>query len=237
MPTYNALVNGIANLHSQNQPNPAFVPPALVLANQWIPAVVDTTTAGTRTILPVIVAVGANYATGPGNMPIGVQANLNRSPAIRFLNACSQGRVRNHWNGLLPYDPNNTYHLSVTAKLQPDPHFVMTNLSPWITARDWSIIRNNSLEDLFTILAAPGMGLWAYFRQLKRCVGNDAIWIGHGNADVYGFFRLICWRLRINEWFFTSNLSQRSLTILPPKLWQSTSTHQPSTSRGNPRSR
>ena len=258
MPTYNALVNGIANLHSQNQPNPVFVRPALTLVNQWIPTVVDTTTAGTRTILPVIVAVGANYATGPGNMPtqIGrrgppwVQANLNRnrSSAIRFLAACSMGRVRLHWNGLLAYDFYQRYHLSVTAKLQPDPHFVMTNLSPWITTRDWSIIRDNSLEDLFTILAAPGMGLWSYFRQLKRCVGNDAIWIGHGNADVYGFFRLICWKLKINEWFFTSNLSQRSRMILPQSAPQpgqfgvagnigQAHRRQPSTSRCDPRLR
>jgi hypothetical protein len=231
MKTYDALVDEIANLHSQNKPGPAFVPSALILRNQWIPTVVDTTTAATKTRLPVIVAVGANYATGPGNMPTKMKAkrrrgppwvedNLNgsRSPVIEFLKRCSARRVKKHWNGLLPYDPYEKYYLSFT-EFKDDRHFVMTNLSPWITRYDWREIRDDSLEDLFTILAAPGMtapgmGLWAYFKRLKKCVGRDAIWIGHGNADVYGFFRLICWNLDIKTWFFTSNLSQRSLMTL-----------------------
>ena len=156
-------------------------------------------------------------------MPTGVQANLNSSPpnrshAIRFLDACSKGHVLLHWNGLLTYDFYQSYHLSVINQLNSDPHFVMTNLSPWITRYDWGEIRDKSLEDLFTILAAPGMTapgmkLWDYFKRLKKCVGRNAIWIGHGNADVYGLFRLICWNLNIKTWFFTSNLSQRSRPI------------------------
>ncbi len=93
---------------------------------------------------------------------------------------------------------------------------MMTNLSPWITTCDWSPIRDSSLEEMFGILAAPsdrGGGSWTYFRELKKCVGGDAIWIGHGNAEVYGLFRLICWKLNIKQWFFDSNLSRPSLMI------------------------
>lgn len=231
MKTYNALVDEIANLHSWNRQKPPVVPTPLVLANQWIPTVIDTGTAKGKMKLPVIVAIGANYATGFSKMPSMASAkhrlarpwvedklSRNRLRAVAFLKACSGGRVRKHWNGLLPYDPDKNYYLSVTTALNPMPHFVMTNLSPWITNRDWAAIRDNSLEDLFAILAAPRMGsggLWAYFRQLKKCVGTDAIWIGHGNADVFGFFRLICWKLKIRMWFFDSNLSQKSLMILP----------------------
>lgn len=77
-------------------------------------------------------------------------------------------------------------------------------------------IRDNSLEDMFGILATPGMGkdgLRNYFRELKKCVGPDSIWLGHGNAEIYGIFRLICCELKIRYWFFDSNLSQKSLMV------------------------
>jgi len=114
----------------------------------------------------------------------------------------------------MPFDCDKYYASGIISHLGTDPHFVMTNVSPWITLRDWSKIRDDSLEDMFGILATPGMGtngLRSYFRDLKKCVGPDAIWVGHGNAEIYGIFRILCWELKIRNWFFDSNLSRPSL--------------------------
>lgn len=113
----------------------------------------------------------------------------------------------------MPFDWDQNYAFNVAMNIGANPHFVMTNASPWITRKDWSVIRDNSLEDIFGILAAPSMGsggIWSYFRELKKCVGRDAIWVGHGNAEIYGIFRLLCWKLNILNWFFDSNLSHPS---------------------------
>ncbi len=241
MKLYGTLVDEIANLHQLYAPTAGFCPSPLIVNGDWIPTVVDTTTSKATKELPVVVAVGANYATGVGKLPTKVDAvHRTKAPWVEerlsgkircrdrvttFLRACSTGKTKRHWNGLLPFDPDGTYSKDAAASLAPEPHFVMTNFSPWITTRDWSPIRSASLEDMFGILAAPsdrGGGLWGYFHQLKKCVGPGAIWIGHGNAEIYGLFRLLCHRMDIEQWYFDSNLSfpshmiSRKAPPLPP---------------------
>ena len=229
MITYNELVDGIATLHTCHSPPSAYCPGPLVVPGGWIPSVVDTTTSATPGKQPVIVALGANYATGSGKLPTLASAKQRTNPPwveedlgrwrkriMTFLAACGAGRVKSHWNGLLPLDPDLTYHLNASDRLH-SAHLVMANVCPWITTKDWATIRDDSLENMFTALSGSGMGSgsWSYFRSLKKCVGSNAVWIGHGNAEIYGLFRLICWQLGIREWFFDSNLSRRSLVMLP----------------------
>jgi hypothetical protein len=229
MTTYNDLVDEIAVLYTRHAPPSAFCPSPLVVPGGWIPSVVDTTTSATPGKQPVIVAVGANYATGPGKLPAVACARRRTSPPwveedlgrwrkriMTLLVACDAGRVKGHWNGLLPFDPDQTYHLNATNRLQ-GAHLVMANVCPWITTKDWATIRDASLEDMFTALSGSGMGSgsWSYFRDLKKVVGRDVVWVGHGNAEIFGLFRLICWQLGIREWFFDSNLSRPSLMMCP----------------------
>ena len=229
MKTYQELVDEVATLHEKWAPTAGFQPSHLVVPGNWIPTVADTTTAKVTDTRRIIVAIGANFATSTGKLPSSSSRVHRRQPpwiednlircrgrALLFLHACSSGATKAHWNGLLPFDPELYDAKQLRIDTEEAPHFLMTNISPWITTVDWSKIRDASLEDLFGILASPsnqGGGQWSYFRHLKKCVGRDAIWIGHGNADIYGIFRLLCWKLKIRNWFFDSNLSHKSQMI------------------------
>ena len=223
MITYPDLVKKITELHA----GPIAAPLPLAIAGEWIPSVVDSSSAKVSTKQVVLVAVGANYATDPGKLPSkspgvydSVEAKLGpcRKRAKNHIIRCAKGKTKRHWNGLLPFDPDKPSSSTDTLIKSIESgnfHFVMTNLSPWITFKDWAKIRDNRIEDIFSILAQPGIpnGMLNYFKGLKKIVGRrDAIWIGHGNAEVYGIFRYYCWMLGINpsSWFFDSNLSQKS---------------------------
>src|SRR4051812_21656031 len=77
---YGALVDEIAHLHQRYSPAVGYCPSPLILPGQWIPSVVDTSTAAAAAKLPVVVAIGANYATGPGNLPSKSSARHRTSP-------------------------------------------------------------------------------------------------------------------------------------------------------------
>ncbi len=198
------------------------------MPGEWIPSVVDSTSEKTTTHRRVLVAIGANYATGAGSLPSKATACHRRTPqfveaklggqrhrARSHIAHCVGGQTKSHWNGLLPFNPDKslaTLDIQVREITANNFHFVMTNLSPWITSRDWATIRDNGIESSFEILAQPGItgGMLEYFKALKKIVGSGAIWIGHGNAEVYGVFLHYCRRLHVDLWFFDSNLSQRS---------------------------
>jgi hypothetical protein len=227
MITYPDLVDKIVELHK----GPACAPPPFAIAGEWIPSVVDSSSAKVTSKQIVLVAVGANYATGAGSLPSkltavhrsappGVEDKLGRwrKRVSDHIIRCASGKTKRHWNGLLPFDPDKPLLPAdprFTSIKNNNFHFVMTNLSPWITFKDWAKIRDNRIEDIFAILAQPGIpnGMLDYFRALKKIVGSrDAIWIGHGNAEVYGIFSHYRNRKRldIEPWFFDSNLSRRS---------------------------
>jgi hypothetical protein len=223
MITYNDLVDKIAQLHS----GPSGVAPSYAINCQWIPSVVDSTTSNKTGEKRVLVAFGANFGTGSAKLPTSankkhriaapwIEDNLGkcRGAAKKHIVMCRSGLVRRHWNGILPCNPDYNLPSDAYADIENSNfHLVMTNATPWITQFDWAKIRDGNIEDIFAILAQPGTanGMLDYFRKLKKIVGRDAVWIGHGNSEIYGLFLHYCRRLTINPWFFSSNLSQRNL--------------------------
>ncbi len=223
MPTYNALTSDVAKLHIRTVP---LSMPAAAVPGDWIPTAVDNSSASVGNEF-VVICFGANYATGVGKMPSiatarsrrsfpWVEENLNgwRSRVEKHIEACAAGKTIPHWNGLLPYDTTNpSIATNCWGRMQQTKyHLLMSNLSPWITTKDWSVIRDARLEDIFDLASrfdSPS-GFWGYFKALKKCAGRNSIWVGHGNAEIYGIFLLLCWKLEIKNWFFTSNLSQKN---------------------------
>jgi hypothetical protein len=239
MITYSNLVQGIAALHT---PISKRTPPYAIPKN-WIPTAVDSGSFNVPKPLPVVIAFGANYTTGTGKMPNKAAAKTRRSSpwieenlgtwkkaAKRHIDACKGGKVVVHWNGLLPHDITQPTVAACCARaIQNDFHFVMTNACPWVTYKDWSrIIRDKGFEDVCYLLSRfdHTSRFMSYFCSLRNLAGNGSIWIGHGNADVYGVFRYICWRLKIQNWFFASNLSYPNKMIKRSNhAMQSTASH------------
>jgi len=226
MKSYKDLVSGISAIHSFDSKSGV---PQEAIEGDWLPCAVDNSTSNLSGEIPVVVSVGANYADGIDKAPTQDASSSRTEPpwieenlaqwknnSSQHIFACAEQRVKPHWNGCLPWgrDPESLAK-DCAEKISGDFHFAMANFCPWITREPWSKLRDVSVETSLELISRSGHreGLISYFRGLRQAVGRDAIWIGHGNAEIYGLFRLVCWTLDIEKWFFASNLARPNQMI------------------------
>ena len=103
--------------------------------------------AGLKNKTPVV-CIGANYATGPGNVEKRCASNLNRwrtnyLKARSTLLSTTQPSLQDEW-------VDRAWSSSPFPTLPDDQttFFLMTNLCPWITQADWSELTSECTTSL-----------------------------------------------------------------------------------------
>jgi hypothetical protein len=172
-------------------------------------------------VLPVVVAVGANYSQGAGQLPnsspfglIGetgpyVEADLGkwRRPLDYIFSTYRAGHYPQDWCPSARPHPR----LALCSAERPQTprrfHFVMANFSPWITKIEWSKMRE-TIEARVIMESPPGTATWQEFlSRLRQTLPNNTLWVGHGNYDVHDLFMKLVVLFGLKHWLFTSNLT------------------------------
>jgi hypothetical protein len=120
--------------------------------------------------LPVVIAIGANYAQDKVSVPHpNVEENLSKEKTnfLKGVAVCSANKASKIKWGL-----RNT--ASPKISMPEDFHFVMTNFSLWITEKDWQKLPENQRANLLSKAPphdpfdAGEPDLKAYFLQNKN---------------------------------------------------------------------
>lgn len=195
----------------------------------------DTSTADNDSVLPVVIAVGANYTQGRQHLPSsGTKSAVTTPPWIEEpLKTCRTQFI----NGLNAYAKKRQVWQQLAAAGANMPttidkfHLVMTNFCPWITAQpnpsyvnspatgNWDALSSSVQAELLVNRARSRScslifeHLDALCTALNHSSCSEVYWCAHGlKAGVFPLFRL--WQLSRNcllgdQWILLNNLARR----------------------------
>ncbi len=155
--------------------------------------------------LPIVVAVGVNYTQGDTEVPRDTRPNavedqlkncrMNATKALRHFagNTALWRRAGHVSDALAAVDPERS-------------HFVMTNISPWITTASW---QDDTIPDSArSALWEDGLARRTIARLERALRPHVPTWIAHGiHTALFSNWTGIARDHGIGSWLRTGNLS------------------------------
>jgi hypothetical protein len=165
----------------------------------------DTATKQLNEPLPIVVAVGVNYTQGETEIPRDKGPNCVED-AVKACRRKATQALAHFQQSPAQWRPANCADDRSWIAVPAQFHFVMTNVSPWITSEKWTDLGVKVRRSLWN----DGLVRRTLHRLAEELARVNPIWIFHGKQpEVFGEWPMIAASIQARRWLRTLNLACR----------------------------